>query len=348
MNAFNLNIREYKRKLDGKIDSITLENGQVFGSDTGEIEDNKAVTITENGEVEITPSEGKDAMKKVTATINIPIPGGNYLWGVAPASSPSITVPNDFTFLAKGEHSLGEADFYPNSVYINGKKEASDFSVNESVTIVNPAAPYDSITLKIVGKSGGTVIGYKEGVGSEKVFQLSRTAVTVATALETFARFDNVENPCKFECLNVTENNTFKPANAATGFGYVNVNVPKIANIAGISLIAPEVNVTKTVETTESKYSNSTLILCFIKNNGEIVMPANGEGSINELAFEDIKAGTATKFISYFGNAEVSTKIEVDIGVTGSTAPIYISATPTSIGSSVASGTQGFLLLALK
>lgn len=36
------------------------------------LEDNKTATITENGTVEITPSTGKDGMKKVTATVNVP------------------------------------------------------------------------------------------------------------------------------------------------------------------------------------------------------------------------------------------------------------------------------------
>jgi hypothetical protein len=36
-----------------------------------ELETNKEVTITENGTIAITPSSGKDAMKKVTATVNV-------------------------------------------------------------------------------------------------------------------------------------------------------------------------------------------------------------------------------------------------------------------------------------
>jgi hypothetical protein len=82
MNAFNLNIRDYKRNLDGSIDSITLENGQKFESDVGEIEKNKTVTITENGTVTIKPSAGKDAMKKVTATINVSGGGGGSLMNI--------------------------------------------------------------------------------------------------------------------------------------------------------------------------------------------------------------------------------------------------------------------------
>lgn len=41
------------------------------GGGSADLEDNKEVTITENGEIEITPTEGKDGMKKVTATVNI-------------------------------------------------------------------------------------------------------------------------------------------------------------------------------------------------------------------------------------------------------------------------------------
>lgn len=36
-----------------------------------DLEDNHEAEITENGEIEITPAEGKDGMKKVTATVNV-------------------------------------------------------------------------------------------------------------------------------------------------------------------------------------------------------------------------------------------------------------------------------------
>lgn len=39
----------------------------------GDAEYNKEVTITANGETEITPSAGKTAMKKVTATVAVPM-----------------------------------------------------------------------------------------------------------------------------------------------------------------------------------------------------------------------------------------------------------------------------------
>ena len=54
-------------------------------STTGEgnisIEANKEVTISENGTVVINPSEGKDAMEKVTVTVNVPASGGGSSGG---------------------------------------------------------------------------------------------------------------------------------------------------------------------------------------------------------------------------------------------------------------------------
>lgn len=40
---------------------------------SGEVELNKEVTITSNGETEVTPSSGKEAMKKATVTVAVPL-----------------------------------------------------------------------------------------------------------------------------------------------------------------------------------------------------------------------------------------------------------------------------------
>lgn len=54
-------------------------------STTGEgnisIEANKEVTISENGTVVVNPSESKDAMEKVTVTVNVPESGGGSSGG---------------------------------------------------------------------------------------------------------------------------------------------------------------------------------------------------------------------------------------------------------------------------
>ena len=42
------------------------------GGGSANLEDNKEIESTKNGTVEITPTEGKDGMKKVTANVNVP------------------------------------------------------------------------------------------------------------------------------------------------------------------------------------------------------------------------------------------------------------------------------------
>lgn len=52
-------------ELQGKTFDEAVSGGEVS------LEDNKEVSITENGTIIVTPSAGKDGMKKVTATINV-------------------------------------------------------------------------------------------------------------------------------------------------------------------------------------------------------------------------------------------------------------------------------------
>lgn len=60
------------------------------GGGGADLENNKQVLITENGTVEITPSTGKDGMKKVTATVNVSGGGSAtaYCWSVSDSRTP--------------------------------------------------------------------------------------------------------------------------------------------------------------------------------------------------------------------------------------------------------------------
>lgn len=51
----------------------TIDENPGSGGGGSDLEDNKEVSITENGTIEITPTEGKDGMKKVTATVNVSV-----------------------------------------------------------------------------------------------------------------------------------------------------------------------------------------------------------------------------------------------------------------------------------
>ena len=68
------------------VDPVTQEpsaaeiNGVHFtAGESVEIQTNKTVTISENGTITISPATGYDAMKKVTATVNVPSSGGAYI-----------------------------------------------------------------------------------------------------------------------------------------------------------------------------------------------------------------------------------------------------------------------------
>lgn len=63
---------------DHDVKAIAITAGEVPSG--AELEDNKAVDITENGEIEITPSSGYDGMKKVTANINVSGSGATKLY----------------------------------------------------------------------------------------------------------------------------------------------------------------------------------------------------------------------------------------------------------------------------
>lgn len=64
------------QRLQGKtFDESTTGEGNIS------IEANKEVTISENGTVVVNPSEGKDAMEKVTVTVNVPESGGGSSGG---------------------------------------------------------------------------------------------------------------------------------------------------------------------------------------------------------------------------------------------------------------------------
>lgn len=67
----------FKDIASGKVFSkeyVAPTSGTGTVTPTIKLETNKEVSITSNGEVEITPTSGKDAMEKVTANVAVPVP----------------------------------------------------------------------------------------------------------------------------------------------------------------------------------------------------------------------------------------------------------------------------------
>lgn len=137
------------------------------GSGAGaNLEDNKEIEITENGEIEITPSEGKDGMKKVTATVNVTpaletkvitaqeITNGGEITPENPnVGFDKITFPNsiladEVTFTQNGTTEFGTASYpiFPKKVIVD---VPSDF-IAEAVN-VRPSD--DPIVLDCTGKT---------------------------------------------------------------------------------------------------------------------------------------------------------------------------------------------------
>lgn len=77
------NITKLKINKLGEIEELGINGQSVPLASDVSLEDNKEVSITANGEIEIIPSTGKDGMKKVTATVNVSGGGSNtlYAWG---------------------------------------------------------------------------------------------------------------------------------------------------------------------------------------------------------------------------------------------------------------------------
>lgn len=74
----NPQITGFRQDVDGTIKELKIGSNKedayaniVEQGADAKLEKNKTVTITENGTVEITPTAGKDGMKKVTATVNV-------------------------------------------------------------------------------------------------------------------------------------------------------------------------------------------------------------------------------------------------------------------------------------
>lgn len=82
MLGSNLHILEAKYSAPNAIDYVKINDDGVVRtlideentSGDVELENNKEVTISENGTAVVSPTEGKDAMKKVTAIVAVPVP----------------------------------------------------------------------------------------------------------------------------------------------------------------------------------------------------------------------------------------------------------------------------------
>lgn len=356
---------------DHDVKDIAITAGEVpSGAD---LENNHEVSITENGEIKITPSAGKDGMKKVTATVNVPgkeeqtksvtittngtttitpdsgkvlssvevtadveTPKADkyFLWG-NDSSRSADNHANDWSFLYTSS-SLSHYSSVKPSYYIKGKDSLADFTQGETVRLYNPGHPTDYVDAT-VGTTESNTVAITYTVDTHEVTgYISRTKSTIVTALTTFARFDGVTTISKFEYNEITVNGSYLPANDSDGIANVFVNVP--SQTVAPTLVSSTEQITPVLNTAityqVSDGSGGYLALCRVNADGTLTSKGSSS-DVSFLAIDDIISGTAnTMSIHASGPGSDSYKITCSVTGSGSGYPYTFTITPTQIGAS--------------
>lgn len=340
---------------DHDVKAIAITEGEVpSGAD---LENNKTVSIIENGVVEITPSAGKDGMKKVTATVNVPSDAKeeqtksvtiteNGTTTVSPdsgkvLSSVSITAnvqtpksdkyflwgndtsrsadnhPNDWSFLYTSSQLSHYSNIKP-SYYIKGKNSLDEFTQGETVRLYNPGHPTDYVDATI-GTTESNTVAITYTVDSHQVTgYISRTKSTIVTVLTTFARFDGITTLPKFDSNEITVNGAYLPSNDSDGIAKVFVNVP--AQTVAPTLVSSTEQITPVLNTaiTYQVSDGSGGYLALCRVNANGTLTSKGSSSdVTFLAIDDIISGT-TNTMSIHASGPGSDSYKITCSVTGS------------------------------
>ena len=352
---------------DHDVKDIAITAGEVpSGAD---LENNKEVEITENGEIEITPSEGKDGMKKVTATVNVPgkeeqtksvtittngtttitpdsgkvlssvevtadveTPKADkyFLWSYSVSPTNWTNVANTWVSMCSNAGKTPLTGYagtsFPIFLYIKGKDDTSNFTIDEQITIYSSQDASNYATVTVLHKDVNYIIitNPKAGASESSRIYLSRTKTAeITTFLTTFARFDGITKLPTFEAIDVTENAVVLPSNTADGIGYAFLNVPPV--VTGYSKIITE---TFTPEL-NTPYAFTTSV----GPGGSYGLSGSGSFT-NFIKTSDISEGTITTArITWGPGASQGYYVDFSLAVSGSGYPQTLTITPTDIGS---------------
>ena len=348
-----------------------------------DLEDNKTVSITENGVVEITPTAGKDGMKKVTATVNVPSDAKEeqtksvtittngtttitpdsgkvlssvevtadvetpkadkyFLWSYSASPTNWTNVANTWASMCSnaGKTPLtGDAGTaFPSFLYIKGKDDTSNFTIDEQITIYSSQDASNYATVTVLHKDVNYIIitNPKAGASESSRIYLSRTKTAeITTFLTTFARFDGITKLPTFEAINVTENAVVLPPNTADGIGYAFVNVPPVVTEPSKIItenFTPELN-------TPHEFSTSA------GPGGNYGLSSSGSFT-NLIKASDISGGIITTArITWGPGASQGYYVDFSLAVSGSGYPQTLTITPTAIGSAWGTKTASVCLV---
>lgn len=137
------------------------------GGGGANLENNRKITITENGTVEITPAGGKDGMKKVTATVNVPS-SSNYT--LETLSLDKNSDPVTISYADKVFVFLGRIETWGELVGIGGM--ASKLFYEKTVTIEDAGATAGTVSINPEAKTITYTPNTSYNIGSISITKL--------------------------------------------------------------------------------------------------------------------------------------------------------------------------------
>lgn len=163
----------------------TFEEATEGGGGGAVLENNKEVTITENGTTIITPSAGKDGMKEVTATINVSGGGSEEIHQIIVAGDINQGTSMSFSFVSSWDTSSFQYIAMGSNVFktgfssaigkitreqILGASSGDKFSLTNgtlTLTLTISSAYEDEGVIRVEGSFTGS--GYAVGAGTPSV-----------------------------------------------------------------------------------------------------------------------------------------------------------------------------------
>lgn len=264
------------QSLQGKTFDQATEGGGA------ELEDNKTVSITENGVVEITPSEGKDGMKKVTATVNVS-GGANSkycMWG----NKKNANVPDLGVYYSSFQGYLDVGVFI---IFLKDIENSSDVSVGDELFIYkwgNGETPYDN---KLVITSIDTENNTITGVLSGTTYTLHRELTNYLTHRLYNTPYIAKLRPYYGDTIEQNEIKMYYPQldlSEYDGISGVNLSVNVPSGAISITSIDHSVDIARTVGATGSVMVTTVMSRVIgVVTNGGINSSINGKIYLTDL-----------------------------------------------------------------
>lgn len=315
---------------NGDIKSLEINNKEVNLNGEVDVESNKTVSITANGTVEITPSSGKDAMAKVTATVNVPpLKADKYFMWFNHNNTSTVS------WLGFGLDDTTSFESYLNGtratvgIFIKGKNSLDDFTVGETLTIYRCGYPLQSKECTVSAKTSSNVTFSYTISGNAYTLTVDRSSTFASNMLSAFARYDGITYLPEWHKTTINTNGATMLETTSDGIQSVTVNVP-----------ASTVEPTKMAFKAFSPANGTAVSWSLSQGAGGYLMfgATSNTEDITSLAqatsIQDIIDGNTTSItVKQSGPSSDTYKCTFSVACEGSGYPYSFTFTPTAVGS---------------